>query len=144
MHLTLTNFSVLKYFSILLLISLFTLGCSSSKKDSKTSQSNDSGVEQAAQPESPALTTQLFSSSADTAGLTALSGQLNYTGNEPFTFPALFVSGGSATYKLSADTTFMEETFKSLSGKTVTIYGKTIESDNSTLFEVHYYELKNN
>jgi hypothetical protein len=137
----------LKSYAVLFLFSFLIWGCSSSEKkttENQTQQTTDPVVEQTSPVQDSVLTTRLLSAEADTAGLTAFSGQLNYTGNEPFTSPALFITGGVATYKLSGDETFMEETFDDLSGKSVTIYGKIIESDNSTLLEVHYYELRDN
>lgn len=141
------NLLVLKHFAIILLFSLLILGCSSSKKESNNAQkqqNTDSITEQSSTPQDSILTTRLFSTDSDTSGLATFSGQMNYTGNEPFTSPALFVAGGVATYKLKADDTFLEETFENLSGKTVTIYGKVVESENESVLEVHFYELKDN
>ena len=107
------------------------LGCSSSK-NKRSSNGDQHAMEVVAQE---------FSSSADTTGLSKFTGQLNYTGNEPFATPAL-LGLNENTYKLTADSTFMTETFQTLNGNMVSIYGKLRESDTSTLLEVHFYELR--
>lgn len=138
------------------ILSVFTLsiallaGCSSSdKKDSSTEQASlantdttnvNTAAEEAAQF---AITTQKLTDDSETSGLILKTGQLNYTGNEPFTHPALFVEG-KETYKLAADSVFMNETFKELNGKQASIYGKIREIGSSVFLEVHYYKLSEN
>lgn|GEM_PF-1740861 len=137
----------MKSYAILILATSLFMGCSSSKKksnDTEAAQNSESVSESTPAVQDSVLVTQPYSLEADTSELTSFSGQFNYTGNEPFTEAALFISDGGPTYRLTADETFMEETFDSLSGKTVTVYGKMIESENSTLLEVHYYELIEN
>ncbi|MBO6587149.1 MAG: hypothetical protein JJ953_13650 [Gracilimonas sp.] len=123
----------------IILMGLLAASCASSDKKSTANNQAASDVQPtAAQQDS--LVTQPFSAAADTVGLTKITGQLNYTGNEPFTRPALFVSGSEA-YVLIGDQTFMSETFNKLNGKRATIYGKMKKSKNAAELEVHYYKL---
>lgn len=124
-------------------------GCSSSdKKNASTEKASSaetdttklSAAEEAAQV---TINTQKLTADTETSGLILKTGQLNYTGNEPFTHPALFVDGRE-TYKLAADSVFMNETFKGLNGKQVSIYGKIKEIGSSVFLEVHYYKLSEN
>lgn len=125
-------------------------GCASSDKKSSSAEqqaATDSDtatvVASANTSALDTLMTQKYTDQADVSGLTMKSGQLNYTGNEPFTSPAIFVNGNE-TYKLKADETFMNETFKTLNGKQVSLYGTINELGGSYFFEVHYYELSEN
>ena len=118
------------------------MGCASSDKKSKASSQSVSDNQNNTSEQAQIVAKQL-SPSAETTGLTEITGQLNYTGNEPFTKPAIFVSG-SEMYVLSADETFIKDTFKSLNGKRATIYGKVKKSENAAELEVHYYEIAEN
>ena len=125
-------------------ISLLFWGCSSSEKKSAKKSGQQTSVEQSeTNQSSEVVVVEPYSSSADTSGLAMFTGQLNYTGNEPFAVPSLIVEGDQS-YKLTADSTFMTKTFSSLNGKTVTIFGKVKSSEPSDLLEVHYYELREN
>ena len=127
----------MKTFAFLILAMCVSAGCASSDKKSSASGN------QATTTKRDSLIAKQFSSASDTSGLTEITGQLNYTGNEPFTKPAIFVSG-TEMYVLKADEIFLEETFSALNGKRATIYGRVKKSENSAELEVHYYELKEN
>lgn len=114
-------------------------GCASSEKKSQAKSPPSSDSQPTANVQD-SLVTRAFSSDADTSGLTQITGQLNYTGNEPFTRPAIFFSGSEA-YVLIGDDTFITETFDKINGKRATIYGKVRKSQNSAELEVHYYKL---
>lgn len=139
----------MKIFAVFFLSLTLLAGCASEKKNSSPEQqsvTDSDTTEVAASADVSAqdtLKTQKYSGQADVSGLTLKTGQLNYTGNEPFTSPAIFVNANE-TYKLKADETFMNETFKSLNGKQVSMYGKVKELGGSYFFEVHYYELNEN
>ena len=113
-------------------------GCASSDKKS-TADKKTTSQNQTLTVAKDTLSTKLYSLEADTSGLQKIVGQLNYTGNEPFTRPAIFVSG-TEMYVLTADEVFMSETFNKLNGKRVTIFGRIIESGNAAELEVHYYK----
>lgn len=125
-------------FTVLTLF-LFT-GCASSDKKS-TADKKTASQNQTSTVAKDTLSTELYSLGADTSGLQKIVGQLNYTGNEPFTRPAIFVSG-TEMYVLTADEVFLSETFHKLNGKRVTIYGKIKETGNAAELEVHYYQLE--
>lgn len=137
----------MKIFAVFLLSLTLLAGCASEKKDSSPEQQSVSetdttkGIAPADTSDQDTLKTQQFTGQADVSGLTLKTGQLNYTGNEPFAVPAIFVNGNE-TYKLKADKTFMSETFKELNGKQVSIYGKIKEMGGSYFLEVHYYKLR--
>jgi hypothetical protein len=133
----------LKTLAYIVFIGLLSASCASS--DKKNTPGNQAVSETEAETQSSAarldsLVTRPFSATADTSGLTQITGQLNYTGNEPFTRPAIFVSGSEA-YVLIGDETFITETFNELNGKRATIYGKVKKNQNTVELEVHYYKL---
>lgn len=126
-----------------LLSILVVAGCGSrdsnnQKKDGNSSA--DSVQTSTTEAETDTLITKELNADADTTGLVQKTGTLNYSGSEPFVSPTLFVSD-SESYRLIADQQFMKETFESINGKHATIYGKEKAMGNSTLLEVHYYEI---
>ncbi|MGN8226044.1 hypothetical protein [Gracilimonas sp. BCB1] len=129
----------MKTLAYIVLAGLLTASCASSDKKSTPNNQTSSDVQSLA-TQQDSLVTQPFSVEADTSGLTKITGQLNYTGNEPFTRPAIFVSGSEA-YILIGDDTFISKTFDELNGKRATIFGKVRKSQNSAELEVHFYKL---
>ncbi|WP_421775252.1 hypothetical protein [Gracilimonas sp.] len=129
----------MKILAYIVLAGLLTASCASS--DKKSTPNNQATPDtQPAVTQQDSLITRPFSAEADTSDLTKVTGQLNYTGNEPFTRPAIFASGSEA-YILIGDDTFISETFNKLNGRQATIYGKVKKSQNTAELEVHYYKL---
>lgn len=139
---------------LLVLISiLFIAGCGSRETNNreKVTETPDDTVSEDTVYQTPSdsvsvidtLVTRRFSEEADTSELIHKSGTLNYSGNEPFVTPTLFVSDNES-YRLMADEVFMKDTFKNINGRNATIYGKEVAMGNSTMLEVHYYELDKN
>ncbi len=129
----------MKTLTYIILTGLLLANCASSDKKSAPNNQEISDT-QPTVTQQDSLITQPFSAEADTSGLIKITGQLNYTGNEPFTRPAIFVSG-SEVYVLIGDDTFISETFNELNGKRATIYGKVNKSQNNDELEVYYYTL---
>ncbi|MEX0610244.1 MAG: hypothetical protein WD016_08875 [Balneolaceae bacterium] len=134
---------MIKYTLIVLLsVSLFW-GCGS--RDSQDQESaysaNDTTQSEITESAIDTLVTEKLTSDADTSGLIEKSGTLNFSGSEPFVTPTLFVSD-SASFRLMGDRRFMKETFDSINGKHVTIYGKEQKLGNVIMLEVHYYKIR--
>lgn len=89
---------------------------------------------------SDTLKTRKYTPEADISRLKKKSGKLRYSGNEPFVVPTLFESD-SSSYRIVADDTFMNETFKNLNGKSVILYGREQAIGQQKVLEVHYYQL---
>ena len=105
--------------------------CSSSKKPPKQSEELST---------TEVVTAKAFTTSSNIDGLKKVTGSLNYSGSEPFVTPTIFISD-SSSFKLSADTTFIKETYPAINGERASLYGKVIEKDNLVYFEVHFYEV---
>ncbi|MEQ8523414.1 hypothetical protein [Gracilimonas sp.] len=131
-----------RYATIILALTL-GIGCSSSDKKSASSnqETSTSQTEIESGKEDTTIISRLYTPGADTSGLIHFTGQLNYTGNEPFAVPALFVSG-TKTVRLTGDSTFIHQTYKTINGKKATIYGEMKDMGIDSMLEVHYYELR--
>ena len=117
---------------------IFLLVCSCTSSKEKSDQTDQSSSTSNSTEE---LVAQPLTSSSDITGLTKVSGMLNYSGNEPFAVPTLFVSDSTA-YRLEADEEFLKEKYSSLNGNYASLYGELIERGSMQLFEVHFYEIK--
>ncbi|WP_020403459.1 hypothetical protein [Gracilimonas tropica] len=104
-------------------------GCASSKK--QNNEGNAVTVN---------FTTQQFTSESDISNLEEKRGQFNYSGNEPFARPTLFVSG-SESYLLIGDENFIENEFQNLNGKKGTVYGKIEAVESQRFFKVYFYKV---
>ncbi len=105
--------------------------CSSSEKPPKKSEELST---------TEVVTAKAFTTSSNIDGFKKVTGSLNYSGSEPFVTPTIFISD-SSSFKLSADTTFIKETYPAMNGERASLYGKVIEKDNLVYFEVHFYEV---
>lgn len=136
----------MKLLAIFIVIFGTLLGCNSSDKKEKSPIQNNVSASEAmliAEAVQDSLIAKKYTAGVDTSGLIKKTGLLNYTGNEPFAVPAIFGSDGN-TYRLLADSTFITETFKTIIGKQVSLYGQVKQKKPYTVFEVHYYELTGN
>ena len=118
-----------KQFFTALVLFLFVWGCSSSKSNTELLVS-----------EQEIVITKKLTDDSDTLELTEISGTLNYSGNEPFTVPTIFVSD-TLSYKLMGDETFINETYPDISGSRGTLYGTITQKGSLTYFQVHYYTI---
>ncbi len=120
-----------KQYFIALVSILFFWGCSSSKSNTEPP---------ATISDQENIITKELSENVDTTELTQISGALNYSGNEPFAIPTIFVSD-TLSYKLMGDETFINKTYPDISGSNATLYGNVIEKGSLTYFQVHYYTI---
>ncbi len=118
-----------------LIILLLVCSCTSSKEKADQTEQKSSTAQTSKDPAQP------FTSSSDVSGLTKVSGMLNYSGNEPFAVPTIFVSD-SVAYRLEADEEFLKEKYSSLNGNYASLYGELIKRSSMQFFEVHFYEIK--
>lgn len=117
-----------KQFFIALAFILFTWGCSSSKKNTEPVSFQEQVI------------AKQLSEDTNISELTQISGSLNYSGNEPFVVPTIFVSD-TLSYKLIGDETFINQTYPDISGSNGTLYGNIIQQGSLTFFQVHYYTI---
>lgn len=115
---------------------LLICSCTSSKEKSDQSEQSSSTAQT-----TEVIVAQPFSSASDVSGLTKVSGMLNYSGNEPFVVPTIFISD-SIAYRLEADEEFLKENYSSLNGNYASLYGELINKGSMQFFEVHFYEIK--
>lgn len=118
------------------MILLLVCSCTSSKEKSDQTENGNSVANKTSE-----LIAQPFTSSSDVSGLTKVSGTLNYSGNEPFAVPTIFISD-SVAYRLQADEEFLQENYSSLNGNYASLYGELINKGSMQFFEVHFYEIK--
>lgn len=119
---------------------LFYYGCGEKKQNDRSYTGTDTSTVVKDSLIIDSLTTEVLTQDADTSGLIQKTGTLNYSGNEPFVVPTLFVSD-SESYRLTADPVFLQETFEEINGKKVNLFGKEKKVNNITTLEVHFYEL---
>ncbi len=126
-------------------LTLFALciagGCNHSEKNQEDSSAPDTLSTGTLAIEPDTLVTKPLSENDEVAELQSYSGTLNYSGNEPFVKPTLFVSD-SLAFVLSGDKQFMNKTADSLQGAYITVYGKEQITGTAKRFEVHFYKLR--
>ena len=117
-----------KQFFIALTSLLLVWGCSSSKSNTDTASAQEN------------IITKKLSENTSTSELTKISGVLNYSGNEPFAVPTIFVSD-TLSYRLMGDETFINQTYPDINGSNANLYGNIIQKGSLTYFQVHYYTI---
>ncbi len=117
-----------KQFFIAIASLLLVLGCSSSKSNTETASAQEN------------IIAKEFSENSNVYELTQISGALNYSGNEPFAVPTIFVSD-TLSYKLMGDKTFIKQTYPDINGSNAKLYGNIIQKGSITYFQIHYYTI---
>lgn len=120
-----------KQFYILPILFLTIISCSSSK------QNTDQVAETS---EQEIIVIEELTSSSNITGLQKITGNLNYSGSEPFVTPTIFISGNSS-YKLMGDESFIKDIYPTINGENASLYGKIIEKGRLIYFQVHFYEI---
>lgn len=126
--------------NVLILVCLLFSGCKTSESEKKEEAQTEISASQADSSAAERVVAKKFTGSEDVSDLKKISGMLNYSGNEPFARPTIFVSD-TLSYLLNADSVFIKKTYSSINGKHATLYGKEKETAVSNVFEVHYYEI---